>query len=198
MPDDQQTTPRPLGAPAAREAAAAAAEQDRLRAEAKAAEEALTGAGDIDASVSAAVDAAIIDDLAAGDAAFDAHKTPPPLVPEADKPAEPIKPESAGEPDPPADEEAARPNLAGKRVVLYAKTGVAGWIALNGPHGPLLYDGDRDTAVTAALDDERNTKLADMVRNDPERFLLVSVPASSWAPAPVKPKVTKTTWTVVR
>lgn len=174
MPEDQQTTPRPLGAPAARAAAAAAAEQDRIRAEAEAIEKLQR---ELDAGVDETVEMVT--------------EGPPPLVPEPDAGSTP-------DPDPPADEEAARPNLAGKRVVLYAKTGAAGWIAVSGSDGPLLYEGDRDTAVTAALDDERNTKLADMVRADPARFLLVSVPASSWAPAPVKPKVTKTTWTVVR
>lgn len=108
--------------------------------------------------------------------------------------------------DPPEIEEEARPDLAGKRVVLYFDTVNAGegWSLIEKGRStitrpdPLLYEGTRDDAIKAMLDDERNGTIADMVREDPTRLLFNSVPASSWAPAPVKPKVTQTTWVVVR
>lgn len=148
------------------------------------------------------------------------HAAPPPLVPAPPEPErgadlrdENVARASVGEGDPgeiptgqdpaPDDEPDGR-ELSGKRVVLYVDTEYprAGWRVLaaedDGVVTPLLYEGARDDAVRAALDDERNEELADLVRNDPERFLLVSVPASSWAPAKMKPRVTKTTWTVVR
>ncbi len=158
---------------------------------------------------------------AARDAALDAQGPPPPLVPEEDgdlfrddAPPEPAvrAPEPAPPEEPPAEpeapsapEEAAEePNLTGKRVVQYFDTENAeeGWHVIGvltaGSFNPTLYEGTRDDAVKAALDDSANATLADMVRSDFERFYLNSVPASSWSPARFKPRVLKTTWMVTR
>lgn len=148
------------------------------------------------------------------------HAAPPPLVPAPPEPERgaDLRDENVaasvgeGDPgeiptgqDPAPDDEPDGRELAGKRVVLvYDVQYATGWKLLVNPDSqqgfaePLLYEGNRDEAPKAALDDERNATLADLVRTDPERFLLVSVPASSWAPATMKPRITKTTWTVVR
>lgn len=143
-----------------------------------------------------------VEDLPTDDA-FGVLDTPPPLVPPGDNAREPDPPASAVAP--PADEEVAERELSGKRVVQVYDLRGTGWELLSDPAAgvvgmaaPLLYDGDRDSAIRAALDDERNEALADAVRNDPARFLLVSIPASSWAPAHVKPRVMKTTWAIAR
>lgn len=153
-------------------------------------------------------------DLAAIDAAFgkgDAAPLVPPTL-EATHEFDGVAANDAGPApvvavDPPAEEapeaDESQTALAGKRVVLYNDFEMVGWhevreeVAGN-RYTPLLYDGTRDDAIKEALDDERNKTLADLVRADPARFLLVSVPASSWAPAPVEPFVTKTTWRVKR
>ncbi len=118
-----------------------------------------------------------------------------PPIPEPGEPATEDEMPVESEPESPAPAEDERPDLAGKRIVLFfdIEHPTWGWAIVDG-----MYEGTRDDAIKAALDDQRGERLADEIRSKPERFLLVSVPASSWAPAPVKPRVTKTTWVVQR
>ncbi len=136
-----------------------------------------------------------IDELPSPD---DDHLPMPPSLPPIPEPGEPATEDEMpveSEPESPAPAEDERPDLAGKRIVLFfdIEHATRGWAIVDG-----MYEGTRDDAIKAALDDQRGERLADEIRSKPERFLLVSVPASSWAPAPVKPRVTKTTWVVQR
>lgn len=137
------------------------------------------------------------EDIDAIDAAF--GKVPP-LVPavEQDPPAEPPPADTDAE----VDDEPSKRELSGKRVVLVRDTqGAPEWHLLvdgGDPDKPQLYEGDRDSAPRAALEDPRNEDLAQAATATPLRFKLVAIPASSWYPAAAKPRTIKTTWELVR
>lgn len=116
---------------------------------------------------------------------------------------EPVDPPAE---DPDDDDTPARRALSGKYVILVLDTESShnGWDILRGDSDPetnvtalQMYGGNRDTARAAALDDERNKALADAVRADYLRWQLVAIPATSWAPSPMEPRLVKTTWRVV-
>lgn len=134
---------------------------------------------------------------------------PPPLVPptaaviaaEAESIAEPAEATPNRDDEPaaaPDDNEPRRRELSGKYVVLVLDTKGAGWLLLTDVAGePRLYDGPGDRAKRSALEDDAAEDLADAVRADFERYRFAAIPASSWAPTAMKPRVMKTTWTAV-
>lgn len=112
---------------------------------------------------------------------------------EKTEPEQPTEPRGDGDPD--AEPAKRRSELSGKYMVLAGPVG--------GPYTPLtttsgeetrlqLFEGDRRNAELSALD--ANPKLAEKIKEEPGKWDISAVPASSWQPWTPKPRPRRTDW----